>query len=218
MRIGVFSYDFPHKKSRDGLFNMFLHDYTPEVVLAAPWQKLNIEHSKIRLVTRGIEYVHPRLVSEKLGIDYHVVNHNDRECVRLIEQYDLDLGVVLGARILSKEVIDAFKIGVLNLHPGILPENRGLDTVKWAMVEGLEQGVTAHLIDDKIDMGRKIIKSTVKTYHGDTLLDISTRVQEQEQRILPWALDVIKAGCLGTPLAKGKYHKAMPWSIEQDLI
>ena len=53
---------------------------------------------------------------------------------RLIKKHNLDIGIILGARILSKQIIDAFSIGIVNLHPGILPENRGLDNVKWSII------------------------------------------------------------------------------------
>jgi len=217
MRIGVFCYDFSHKKSRDGLFNMFLEDYTPEVVFAAPWRKLNVGQSKIKLETSGIEYAHPRTICKRFDINYHVVVHNSVECRRLIESYDLDLGVILGARILDKHIINAFKIGVLNLHPGILPGNRGLDTVKWAVIEKLPQGATAHLINGKIDMGRKIVAKKVLVRADDTLPDILCRVQAAEQAILAQALWIIKNGSRGTPLGEGKYHKVMPPEIEAKL-
>ena len=46
------------------------------------------------------------------------------------EKRKYDLGIILGSRII-KNIINKFKIGILNMHPGILPYNRGLDTHKW---------------------------------------------------------------------------------------
>jgi len=50
-----------------------------------------------------------------------------------------------------EDIINAFKIGVLNMHPGILPDNRGLDTIKWAIMKDMKQGVSCHLISKEID-------------------------------------------------------------------
>ena len=51
-----------------------------------------------------------------------------------------------------KNVIDSFSNGIINFHPGVLPENRGLDNLKWAIYNNLPQGVTTHLIDENIDV------------------------------------------------------------------
>ena len=40
----------------------------------------------------------------------------------------------LGARILKPSAFSPFRKGVMNMHPGILPDNRGLDTIKWAIL------------------------------------------------------------------------------------
>ena len=82
-------------------------------------------------------------------------HHNSTETLKIIKKNKLDLGVILGARILKKEIINAFKIGIINMHPGILPENRGLDNIKWSVVKNLPIGVTSHFIDPRIDMGEK---------------------------------------------------------------
>ena len=55
------------------------------------------------------------------------------------------------------------------MHPGILPQNRGLDSVKWAIAKGIPQGVTCHIIDKNIDRGLKIIQEEIIIYNDDSL-------------------------------------------------
>lgn len=55
--------------------------------------------------------------------------------------------------ILSQEAIKKFKKGVLNIHPAILPDFRGLDSGLWALKECGELGVTAYIVDKGIDTG-----------------------------------------------------------------
>lgn len=186
MRIGIFGYNFEHKKTQEGLFNLFLNDYKPICVLAQDWKLLFHVSSGARVGLQDIKYTHPKIIAEKLGIDYINISHD--ECSKIIKELDLDIGVILGARILKKKVIDSFNIGVINMHPGILPDNRGLDNIKWAILNNLPQGVTTHLISDKIDEGFMIDKKCINVYLDDTLTEIMLRIQNREQIMMIDAL------------------------------
>ena len=48
------------------------------------------------------------------------------------------------------------KYGILNFHPGLLPDIRGLDSVLWSIEKNYPIGVTAHLINNKIDAGKLV--------------------------------------------------------------
>ncbi|MEK6840204.1 MAG: formyltransferase family protein, partial [Nanoarchaeota archaeon] len=122
LRVGAFVYNFEHKKTQEGLFNLYLDDTPVVCALAADPVPLTFYQSKIRIAPKGLSYAHPRTIAQKLGIPYHVVSHNSQECEDLVRSYNLDVGVILGARILKEPIINAFNVGVLNLHPGLLPE------------------------------------------------------------------------------------------------
>ena len=109
MKIGVFAYNFEHWKTQEGLLNLFLNGKKPAVVFAANKVKLNFPHSKIRVAPKDLFLQHPKDICEKLDIPYHVVKHDSEETHKLIKEYGLDVGVILGARILKKPTINAFK-------------------------------------------------------------------------------------------------------------
>lgn len=213
-RIGVFAYDFPHGKTQTGLLNLMLNGYLPDVVFGAESVKLNIKHSQIRVATRGLKYTPAPAICENLGIRYHKVIHNAHSTADMIRDLDLDIGVILGARILHKRVIDPFRVGVINLHPGILPGNRGLDNIKWSIIHKMPVGVTAHLIDKHIDKGRLIIQSSIPVYHDDTLVDLYVRNQNLEQQLLIEAIEMLCDGCPTPRLNEGTYRQAVPPDIE----
>ena len=218
MKIGVFCYNFEHWKSREGLLNLFLSNKKPDVVFAANKVKLNFYQSKIRVALKDLFLQHPNAICEKLNIPYYVIDHGGDEIVKLIKDYDLDIGIILGARILKKTVIDAFNIGILNMHPGILPTNRGLDNMKWAIYNNLPMGVTAHLIDEKIDRGLAVKRETIDIYEDDSLVDLHSRLQNLEQKLMLEALDILMSPNL-EPLVlhEGTYFKAMPEAEESKL-
>ncbi len=158
MKICVFSYNFPHKKTFEVLSTLYFNGIKINHVFAANKLKLNIKYSKERVSIKNIEYVHPKIIAQKIKSKYTVIKHDSKNLVKVLKKEKFDLGIIAGARILKKQVVECFKIGVLNLHPGILPLNRGLDTHKWAILKNWPQGVTAHLIDDKVDAGKIICK------------------------------------------------------------
>jgi phosphoribosylglycinamide formyltransferase-1 len=220
MNIGVFAYDFEHWKAQQGMQNLILNGRKPSVIFAAPRVKLNFYRSKIRTSPKDLFLYHPKEIADHYDIDYHVLAHNTQETSDLVKQYDLDLGIILGARILRPIVIDQFKIGVLNMHPGILPENRGLDTIKWAIINDLPQGVTTHLIDSNIDRGCLIQKQTINVYDDDTLLDLRIRLQHLEQKMMLDAITLVQNKDISSlkRIGKGSYNKSMPLKVENSLL
>lgn len=62
--------------------------------------------------------------------------------------------------ILKEELINSFKYGILNFHPGDCPQYRGCSAPEWQLWEGKPVVCTCHLIDMGIDTG-KIYKKKV---------------------------------------------------------
>ncbi len=192
MKLCVFSYNFCHKKTFEVLSTLFFNGIKVDHVFAANKIKLNIKFSKERVGINKIEYIHPKLISKKIGSKYTVLKHDSKKLVNILKKEKFDIGIVAGARIIKKPVIDCFKIGILNLHPGILPLNRGLDTHKWAILKNWAQGVTAHLIDEKVDAGKIICKKIIDVYEDDTLVDINYRLQSAELNLMMKSINLLK--------------------------
>lgn len=71
--------------------------------------------------------------------------------------------------IMNKEVLKKFKIGILNIHPAILPTYRGLDGGLWALKEDGELGVSAYIMDQGIDTGKVIETYPIQQKNFKTL-------------------------------------------------
>ena len=222
LKIGVFAYNWPHYKTQAGLINLSAAGFTPDLVLAADPVELKFYKSKIRVAPKDLYVNDTSKLCSLLSVPCEVVVHNSEKCVNLIKEKNLDIGVILGARILKKNIIESFNIGVINMHPGILPENRGLDNLKWAIIKDLDQGVTSHLIDSKIDKGRLIDRKKIKVYKDDTLVDIHLRIQSLEQKMMIESIErLFKERNLEAfeILGEGEtYHRSVPPEIEKDLM
>jgi len=113
-----------------------------------------------------------------------VANHNSKQAIEFIKTINPTYGIILGARILSKSVIDSFSKGIINFHPGVLPENRGLDNLKWAIYNNLPQGVTTHFIDENVDVGNEIYKELIEIDLNDTVFDVNSKIFDLEMNHL----------------------------------
>src|SRR5689334_18270580 len=119
IRIGVFAYNFPHKKTNDFIFRMLSEAIPIELILAADPVELPIAPPSVKTKIRHQEVLHPRMIADNFKINFHVCQHNSQEAINYIKKYDLDVGIIAGARILKEPVINAFKLGVINFHPGL---------------------------------------------------------------------------------------------------
>lgn len=194
MKLVVFTYDFPDRRSQDFLLRLFLRQRPIAAVVGAPWRKLSIPPPAHRTRIRHVGLAHPREVAERIGAPYHALPHAAAETEDLLKSLTPDVGIIAGARILKRPVIEAFRVGIINFHPGLIPEARGLDAFLWSVHGDVPLGVTAHLIDEHVDAGRVLIKQPIPIRLDDTPLDLSERLYESQLDMLEPALEAALAG------------------------
>lgn len=203
--ITAFVYDFQHFKSAQGLFALKRAGFHDVRCVAAPWKRLPIHESPYQFRTHDMaDAHHPREAAEALGYRYEVMDHAD---VRLSAG---SVGLILGARILPKSVVESGPI--VNLHPGVLPLNRGLDTLKWAVHDGLPQAVSIHRIDARIDRGELLHTEIVRVHETDSEADIYNRLMWAQIALVPLAVKL--ANEKGEAVPQGVYRR--PMTLEED--
>jgi phosphoribosylglycinamide formyltransferase-1 len=96
-------------------------------------------------------------------------------------------------RILSPPFVAAFAGRMVNVHPSLLPAfGGGMDAVQRALAARVEvTGCTVHLVTDEIDAGPILLQAAVPVTPGDTAETLHARIQLEEHRILPEAIDVL---------------------------
>ena len=158
--ICIFAYSFPHKKTYDFLTFLKAHGFVNVCVVGAPKLKLNKPPSKTLFSTLPLTYPSVSCVDlcNQLGFKYIESKHSDVNCIAkfLSDNNCLDLAIVAGARILSADIISLFDKGIINFHPGEIPETSGLDSFYWMIKNNASPGTTVHYIDHKVDAGKLI--------------------------------------------------------------
>jgi phosphoribosylglycinamide formyltransferase 1 len=93
-------------------------------------------------------------------------------------------------RLLSPPFVERWKGRILNIHPSLLPNLRGLNTHERALSLGLaEHGCTVHLVTAELDAGPILAQASVPVPPGDDPAALAARVLKEEHRIYPQALD-----------------------------
>lgn len=67
------------------------------------------------------------------------------------------------------------KVATVNIHTGILPQYRGLDSRRWAILDGGAVGVSAHLVDEGLDTGEILVQRELALQPGDTIKTVTDR-------------------------------------------
>lgn len=93
---------------------------------------------------------------------------NPEECARLAALAP-EIGVsILFDYVLRGETLGMFPRGCINLHPSLLPYNRGQYPNVWSIVEGTPSGVTLHYMDEGVDTGDIVAQREVPVSPTDT--------------------------------------------------
>ena len=95
--------------------------------------------------------------------------------LRILAQIEADYILMMGGGILTNEVIQQARKGVLNAHPGLLPQVRGVDVLKHALLRDQPLAVTGHFIDPGIDTGDVITRYLLPIDRNDSFDEVAQR-------------------------------------------
>lgn len=91
------------------------------------------------------------------------------EIVNAIRRLNPEIGAsVYFGYILRPELLTSMRLGCVNLHPAMLPYNKGAYPNVWSIIEGTPAGVTLHYMDAGIDTGDIIAQERVAIEPVDT--------------------------------------------------
>lgn len=103
-------------------------------------------------------------------------------------------------KIFTKDQIQRFDFGIINLHGGELPRYRGVNVANHVILEGMKTAAgTLHYIDTGIDTGDIISRSYFEVGEFDTAYDVFLYIQAALQRVFKENIsDLLTGKYLGT--------------------
>jgi phosphoribosylglycinamide formyltransferase-1 len=114
----------------------------------------------------------------------------DNALISAIDKYKPDLVVLAGfMRILSEKFINHYPDAILNIHPSLLPEFKGLHTHRRAIEASKPtHGASVHFVSNELDSGPVVIQAEVSVLPEDNEETLAARVLQQEHIIYPMAI------------------------------
>jgi len=134
----------------------------------------------------------------------------DPQTIAAIDALGPDIGFsALFAHILKPNVLALFPRGVLNVHPGYLPFNRGRNAQIWAIVEHTPVGATLHYMDEGVDTGAIVARVQVAIDATDTGASLRVKLERACVEVTRSGWPAVVAGTPPTPqsLSDGTAHK-----------
>lgn len=98
-------------------------------------------------------------------------------------------------QVIRRPILDIPPLGIINMHPALLPRNRGLMPCFWAMAVGDEStGATVHWVDEGLDTGEILFQDTIAIESGESVLSLSQRCSACGADLLLKCIDELRRG------------------------
>jgi len=143
--------------------------------------------------------------AREAGIETAIVDHRqfgedraafERAMDAQLRQHRIDLVCLAGfMRLFTPAFVRLWNGRMLNIHPALLPQFKGLHTHRRALEAGVKRhGATVHFVVPEMDSGPIVAQESVPVLEGDTEETLAHRVLEAEHRIYPQALRLVAEG------------------------
>ena len=163
-----------HPYGREMLKQILSEGFIPEVIIEEDSEIGTEEKEKFLKRIEG-NPIAPEISTQIEGKEIPHVTvsiHNSEKVMPHIENLDLDLIVFGGTRIIRGDILDFPKDGVINSHPGLLPDCRGSASPAWSVYHDIPIGSSTHFCDNGIDTGDLLFRREIPVKRGMSYEDL----------------------------------------------
>ncbi len=121
---------------------------------------------------------------------------NDAGTMAIIRgwQPDLVISIYLN-QLIKHDLIHLPPLGCLNIHPALLPRNRGLFPYFWAIANGdQESGISLHWVDEKFDTGDILLQEVIPIQPEHTITSLAYKSAQVGAEMLIRGVALVEAG------------------------
>ena len=162
-----------HPYGREMLKQLISEGFIPKIIITEDSVIADEEREKFlkriegNRIAERIEIQLEKLSQKGIDVEHvEVPIHNSEEVMPHIRELDLDIIVFGGTRIIRGEILDYPKYGVVNSHPGLLPECRGSASPAWSVYHDIPIGSSTHFCDNGVDTGQLLLRREVPVKRG----------------------------------------------------
>ena len=127
---------------------------------------------------------------KKKVLNFKKKKKSENQLISILKERKIKLICLAGfMEILSQNFISKFKGKILNIHPSLLPEYKGLNTHQRTLNNNEKySGCTVHFVNSKLDSGKIILQKKVKISKNETKNSLAKKVLIQEHKLYPRAI------------------------------
>jgi len=128
--------------------------------------------------------------------DFESFDKYEEAVVAKLKDLQIELIICAGyMRLLKKNILNAFKNKIINIHPALLPSFPGLNAQEQAFEYGVKiTGCTVHFVDEGVDTGSVIMQKEVYVEDNDTLESVTRKIQQAEHDTYWRAINLVAEG------------------------
>ncbi len=179
---------------------------TPEFALAPLKRLLESKEELVAVITqpdrpkgRG-QKLTPSPV-KKLALEHNLPvlqpeSARQPEFIEKVQELNPDLAVVCAyGQILPGELLEAPRLGSINIHASLLPKYRGAAPIPWAILNGeKETGITIMKMVEKLDAGPILLQRAIPIEPTDTTGTLEQKLSHLGAELLMQVIQKIKSG------------------------
>lgn len=111
----------------------------------------------------------------------------ETEITTLLKDLNVELIVLAGyMRIIGDTLLKEYPNRIINIHPSLLPNYKGLDAIGQALSDNATvTGVTVHYVDEGMDTGSIIEQESLEIYNNESREHLEKRVHAIEHKLYP---------------------------------
>jgi len=211
MRVTIITYDKPHLKTEQILQSLSLDQDLELSLLVVPFK----ERKKRTVLFRHRPDMLQGMDYKDLSLCYNVPVQKIFSFKERIK-FNPDYVIVGGAGIIDQGYPSLYKI--INVHPGLIPAARGLDSFKWSILNNLPLGITLHVIDDIIDAGKVIYRVKTPILENDSLESLAKRHYNLEISVIGHFRTLLKSKDTDLCIPAMEANRRMPIDKERLVI
>ncbi len=155
-----------------------------------------------------------KILAQKHAIEIFQPEKLDTDAIRRLKQYDADVFVVVAySKILKKDIIEIPRLGVIGVHPSLLPKYRGATPIQSVILAGeKETGATLFMIDEKIDHG-SILAQEILPIENPTYKELEHQLARLSGKLLAETLPKFITGSI-TPKLQDESNATLTKKFE----
>ncbi len=148
----------------------------------------------IKLVISNKRSAKGLMIAKRYSIPFKIINTKnalfEKELINEMNKKKISLICLAGyMKILSKNFINSYRGKIINIHPSLLPNYKGINTFSRILkAREKKTGCTVHFVNEKLDSGKVILQKSFPILKNENIKTLRKKTQKIEYKAFSEAI------------------------------